>query len=99
MLTVPGPVMCNPPPFPGEVKTVFEFNVTPFKFIKDVPAVAFPSIPPPALLAVFPVIVELFTFNVAPTSFKIPPPEPEVPLAILLVIVALVIVNVPLIKL
>ena len=87
--------MCNPPPFPGAENTVFPFKFTLVKFTKLVPAVAFPSIPPPALLAVFPVIDEFVIFKVAPTSFKIPPPDPAVPVAILLEMVASVIFKVP----
>jgi len=45
--------MCKPPPFPGEVKTVFPFKVTPVKFIKDVPIVAFPSIPPHEIESIY----------------------------------------------
>ena len=84
-------MICNPPPFPGaatagETPALLLFKVTPFRVVV---VLATASIPPPARLALFPVIVEPDTVTVAPTSDKIPPPEPAVPFAILLLITAL----------
>ena len=50
------------------------------------PAPELSSMPPPARLAVLPVMEEPSRSACRPTSFKIPPPLPDVPLARLLVI-------------
>ena len=57
------------------------------------------SIPPPARFERLPEMVELVIFKVVPTSERIPPPEPAVPSAILLEMVAFEMFNVPLFKL
>ena len=78
----PGPLIWNAPPFPGlAVVILFPLKVTLLNEYVS-PVAELISIPPPALLAVFPEIVIPSTLSVPGVRLKIPPPEPEVPSAI-----------------
>src|SRR5690606_5016942 len=78
----PGPDTCKPPPFPG-FEAVVLFNKFTLVKVKILPTIEFSSIPPPALDAELLLISESVTVKV-PKSLRIPPPEPDVPLATLL---------------
>ena len=79
MLESPGPVMCNPPPFPGALAVVLLSNVTVVK-TRVLPAKELSSIPPPALDDELAVNVVLVTVSI-PWSLRIPPPDPLAPSA------------------
>ena len=86
IVAFPGPVMCSPPPFPGDMATVLLFKDTSVRFKVPVPIVELSSIPPPARCALFPVMVIPVALMVPPRTFRIPPPLPAAPVAVLFVI-------------
>ena len=91
----PGPVMCTPPPLPGELIVVLPLRVT-FVRLKVVPSPDTSSIPPPARTEVLPEIVAPSIVRLPPTSLRIPPPLPAAPVAVLPVIMVLpLIITVP----
>ncbi len=82
MLTSPAPVTCSPPPLPGAM-LVMLLSRTTFIRVTVVPAPDTSSIPPPALMELLAMIDEFITERVAPASFRIPPPLPLAPSAML----------------
>ena len=75
---VPAPETCSPPPLmPAELPsaTIAPPSVT----LVSVTMPTLFSIPPPARLALFPLIVPPVIFSVAPVSLKMPPPFPSAP--------------------
>ena len=87
IVALPGPVICKPPPFPGDIATTFSFNVTFVRFMVPELMLESSSIPPPARSALLPEIVTSVAVTVPPRTFKTPPPLPVAPSAILLVMV------------
>ena len=87
IVAFPGPVMCNPPPLPGDMATVLLSKITSVRFKVPVPMVELSSIPPPARCALFPVMVIPVALMVPPRTLRIPPPLPVAPSAMLLVMV------------
>ena len=77
IVTFAGPVICKPPPLPGEVPALLLVKVMLLN-VEVVVDPTFISIPPPALFEVFPDIVIPLILRI-PFKFKIPPPEPSVP--------------------
>ena len=85
-MALPAPVLCIPPPLPGEPPVAFMLRITLFRTVLEPAAVC--SIPPPARIELFPLMVLFVTVSVPPMSLRIPPPLPASPVAELPVTIA-----------